>query len=187
MNITSTSDLAVYQKLKADLNPHEEVLWVGRPKNGVVFRPTDFFLIPFAVFWTGFAVFWETSVNEAGAPLLFGLWGIPFVLIGVYLLVGRFFYEYYQRRNSFYAVTKTRVILRQEIFPKSTKSLALDGLGVVELSERAGGVGDVVFQGQAPVTTRNRGVPPKFDNIADAARVYRMIAEAQAASQKSGD
>jgi len=187
MKMTSANDLKVYEKLQSDLSPGENVLWVGRPRDGVVFRASDFFVIPFSLVWTGFAVFWEMSAYALGAPLFFLLFGVPFLIIGLYLIVGRFFYEYYQRQNSSYAVTKSRVILKQDIFPKSTKSLALAGLGVVELAERAGGVGDITFQDPATVArSRNRSQPPRFDNIPDAAAVYRLIVEAQADARKDG-
>ena len=45
-----------------NLLPGEQILWSGGPADGVLFFPRDALLIPFSVFWLGFAIFWESSV-----------------------------------------------------------------------------------------------------------------------------
>jgi hypothetical protein len=37
----------------------ERVLWEGRPATGLLLRPIELFLIPFGLFWGGFAVAWN--------------------------------------------------------------------------------------------------------------------------------
>lgn len=64
------------------LGSNERVLWVGNPtRQLVVFRGSDVFVIPFTLIWGGFALIWNLDVWVSGAPLLFRLWGLPFLLI----------------------------------------------------------------------------------------------------------
>ena len=82
----------VEQKLRPELSSGEHLLWSGVPSQGLRFRPADVFMVPFSLMWGGFAIFWEYSVvSSKGAPVFFTLWGIPFVLVGLNMIFGRFF------------------------------------------------------------------------------------------------
>jgi hypothetical protein len=85
----------------AVLAPGEDVLWTGTPKQGFMLHPFDALLIPFSLLWAGFAIFWETMAIKTGAPMFFWLWGVPFVLVGIYMTIGRFFYDRYVRARTF--------------------------------------------------------------------------------------
>ena len=91
----------------------EFVLWKGKPDKGAVFTSQDAFLIPFSIFWCGFAIFWEVTATSNGAPFFFSLFGIPFVLIGLYITVGRFFHASYLRKRTFYVITNKKIIRRR--------------------------------------------------------------------------
>jgi hypothetical protein len=176
-----------------ELGPSEQLLWCGRPRQGVVFRAADTFMIPFSVMWGGFAIFWEASALAMGAPLFFALWGVPFVLFGLYIMLGRFWVDARQRAATAYGVTSERVVIVSGVFVRGVKSLSLDTLTDVSLTERARGGGTVAF-GTLPFMhwmSAGAGWPglghqgaPSFD-LADGAReVYEVIRAAQRAARR---
>ena len=90
-------DLRDQFDLQGYLGPGEKLLWSGQPEAGLKLRGSDAIVIPFSLMWAGFALFWEYSVLGTNAPLFFKLWGIPFVLVGLYMVVGRFFVDAWMR------------------------------------------------------------------------------------------
>lgn len=106
------ADLEAQNRVAGELESGERLLWSGRPGSRWLY-PQDALLIPFSLMWGGFAIFWEASVlSNSGArdSMIFPLWGVPFVLAGLYLMVGRFFARRWLRRRTLYAVTDQRVI-----------------------------------------------------------------------------
>ena len=177
------------QKLRPELGRDERLLWAGMPGQGLRFRGSDWLMVPFSLLWGGFAFFWEFSVTSVGnAPLVMKLWGIPFVLMGFYITVGRFFADSFQRARTDYGVTDQRVIIVDGLFGRRVKSLALAGLADISLSERSDGSGTITFgAGTGPASwlggyawpgMRHRQ-PPAFEMIPDARRIYTLIREAQ--------
>jgi len=65
------------------LLPGESIVWSGEPVRHRLFRGEDAFLIPFSLFWGGFAIFWEASaLRAAGSDAGFAVSGLPFVAVG---------------------------------------------------------------------------------------------------------
>jgi hypothetical protein len=145
----------------------ERVLWQGQPVAGIMFTVADVFLVPFSLLWGGFAFFWEWSVTRTdGAPIFFSLWGVPFVLAGLYLIVGRFFIDAWIRGRTYYAVTNRRIlILRTGPFSKFT-ALAIDRLPELSLDEKATGIGTIRFQSTPgwPYSRNFSGWSPALDS-----------------------
>lgn len=167
----------------------EHTLWWGRPRQGLVLRGTDMFAIPFSLLWCGFAIFWETSVvSSEKAPGFFALWGIPFVVVGLYMVIGRFFAESLQRSKTYYALTADRVLIVSGVFSRTVKSLSLNTLSDVTLTEGRDGKGTITFGPQSPFGSMFGGPSswpgvqqqlPRFDLIDDAKGVYEKIRSAQ--------
>jgi hypothetical protein len=165
------------------LNGSERLLWSGAPRQGFMLRRSDAFAIPFSIFWGGFAIFWEGSVIKSNGPLFMKLWGIPFVLVGLYITIGRFFYDAWGRSVTTYAVTSERILIASR--GKET-SLALRTLSELTLESRSDGSGTIAFGSPASYASGSRrfdmsGTPqvPSFEGIPDAVTVHTLIQRAQ--------
>lgn len=185
------------QAVRAQLESGEQLIWHGQPRQGLLLRPSDAFMIPFSLLWGGFAIFWETTVILTGAPVFFWLFGIPFVIIGLYLIFGRFFTDARARTHTFYGVTNDRIIITSGKHAKRTQSLSLSTLGDITLDERADGTGTITFAaanplgrfgnfGAMPGVGTGRQTPPSFEMIPQAKKVYEMIRGAQRRLHSAG-
>ena len=175
-------------EVQKHIEPRERVLWSGQPRQGVMLRGSDVFLIPFSLLWGGFVIFWEYSVLTQGAPLFFALFGVPFVVIGIYLIVGRFYVEAKQREKTFYAVTSERVLIISGLLQQKVKSLALRTLSDVSVTESKDGSGSISFGHSFPFASLFGGMfwpgtgqfsGPRLDTINNSKQVYQLIREAQ--------
>jgi hypothetical protein len=103
------------------LDAGERLLWEGYPSQRLfVLTKQDAVLIPFSILWGGFALFWNVGVWVAGAPLFFSLFGLPFLAVGAYMTVGRFYHDRYLRRHTVYALTDRRAFIASSAFGKRT-------------------------------------------------------------------
>ncbi|MGE3241339.1 MAG: PH domain-containing protein [Pirellulales bacterium] len=174
------------------MHEREQLLWAGKPPDGILFRPIDLLLVPFSLMWGGFAIFWELTVINAKAPLFFKFWGMPFVLIGLYLIFGRFFVDAWQRAKTFYGVTSERILIRSGLWNRTTQSLNLKSLPEIVLSERSSGGGTITF-GPSNIFSQmqNPGAgwpswgpkPTAIELAVDARQVYQIICEARRKEQ----
>lgn len=170
-----------------ELGPREELLWSGRPRLGLMLYPTDAFAIPFSLLWGGGAIFWEVSAIMNGAPLFLVLWGIPFVVIGLYLMIGRFFLDARQREQTYYGVTTERVVIVSGLSTRCVNSLTLDTLAEISLDERSDGSGIISFGASSlrrpRVAKAWQGMGqqriPTFNLNEQAREVYELIRSAQ--------
>ncbi|HEY0098484.1 MAG TPA: PH domain-containing protein [Pyrinomonadaceae bacterium] len=177
------------QAVRAQLESGEQLIWSGQPRQGLLLRPSDAFMIPFSLLWGGFAIFWEVSAILSGAPIFFWLFGVPFVLIGLHLIFGRFFTDARTRTHTFYGLTNDRIIITSGKHGKRVQSLSLSTLSDISLDERGDGSGTITFApaspfgrwsnfGALPGATRGQ-TPPSLEMIPQARKVYEMIRGAQ--------
>jgi hypothetical protein len=177
--------------IRNELAAGERLLWTGRPRQGIVLRPADIFFISFSLMWGGFAIFWEVGVLASGAPWFMSIWGIPLVLIGLYIIFGRFLVDARQRASKFYAVTSERVLIVSGVFAQKVRSLDLDAIGDVSLTERRNGAGTITLS-QVPHYWWSSGMEwpglasldiPRFELAGEARQVYEIIRSARRAAK----
>lgn len=178
--------------VNGELTSGERVLWQGRPDASRWLMAQDWYLIPFSLMWGGFAVFWEAGVlssRSARSTVIFPLWGVPFVVIGVYLIFGRFFVRHRILKATRYAITDERVIevsrsltgaqrmksvwLRS--YPPIDKKIGGNGRGTLWIGQFPVGrsfAADPGWPGAGRMTTN--GVI--FADIGDAAEVAALLA-----------
>lgn len=125
-------------------------------------------------------------VLNSKAPL-FALFGAPFVLIGLFFVVGRFFLDAWLRAKTCYAVTDRRILIARSgrYGFADFKALRLDQLQEASLRELSDGRGTIIFGRPVPDSS-NRGAAngamigalsptAQFIGIDDARHVYDLI------------
>jgi len=194
-------DPEVSMRLQPELLSGESVLWAGRPNPNVVFHSDDWYMIPFSLLWGGFAIFWEAGVlgywghNAKGTPSIFmAIWGIPFIVIGQYLIWGRFLYDAWLKRRTYYVVTDRRVLILQEGWKRKTSFVYLDAIPTIEREGTENGT--LWFGPKYPVLagrgqkTRSWsrfsvGDVPVFADVEDVESLYRLVLDLRERASRS--
>ncbi len=184
------------EPVRRELTDGERLLWSGIPQSGLRLRPSDTFLIPFSLLWTAFAIFWEYNVLRAHdigvgtqpTPWFLALWGVPFILIGLQMVIGRFFADAWMRARTKLAVTDRRILILTHVVSTRVRSLELRTLSEMNLQEGSGGRGTITFGPAAGMMAApgwsnvNRRLAPAFEGIEQVRQVYETIQSAVKAS-----
>ncbi len=138
-------------EIKRELFQDERLLWSGCPHRGIVLRLADVLLIPFSLVWGGFAIAWEIDVIVGRGPLIMQLFGLPFVVIGCYLILGRFFVDAYIRSRTHYGVTNERILIVSGFLHQSVNSISIAMLTDFSLVEKRDGTGSISIGPRHPL------------------------------------
>jgi hypothetical protein len=175
--------------IRAELRQDERLLWSGQPPQGLRLQTADAWLIPFSLLWGGFVIFWEASAIRIGAPLFFVLWGVPFIVVGLYFIFGRFWVDAKQRAATYYGITDSRIIIVSGLFSRSIRSLNIRTLTEVSLTKRRDGSGTIYFGPMSSLYAwwggaswspgMSRYMPPSIEVESNVQEVYDRIMAAQ--------
>lgn len=171
-------------RVRQELGPDEQLLWYGRPGQGILFRPADRFclLLDLIAFGFGFALLWRFSADSADDPAFF-LFPFVFALLGLYRLLGRFLVDAAERKRVIYALTSERLLIIYSVFQSGVKSVRLKTLGEMTVTERIDGTGTIIFGRPPRVYPRYVEPPtPAFDDIANVRDVYEQLRQARKAA-----
>jgi hypothetical protein len=167
-----------------ELTPGERIIWSGKPQQGLLLRSSDIFFIPFSLLWGGGAFFWGYTVITDYGPSLLSLFGIPVMLLGIYVIVGRFFVDAALRGKTYYALTNERAIIVSGFLNRNVQSINLKTLTEVNNSTRRNGKGTITFgpshlmswfYGGGGLPFGARYQTPAFEMIEDVQSVYLQI------------
>jgi hypothetical protein len=163
----------------------DKIRWSGTPNTGIKFQRSDIIAIPLSFLWCGFAIFWESMAFRGNAPFFFRLWGVPFVLFGLYMVAGRFFWDAYVRANTAYALTDDSALILRRGFGGGISVVNLPNIANIDLELSPDGSGTISFGGvpnpwQGSWFGQSRGpVIPQFRYIPAAAAVFERCKAAQ--------
>ncbi len=174
MPALSDTDLRTLDRF---LDDDETVQWAAQPQRRLAVGTAAEFGV--AVGWTGFAVFWTfiaTLMGGAQGPAAggifnyFGLFGIPFILVGLFLLAQPFLRARVAART-IYVVTDRRAVVA---FPESggmtVRTVPLGLFRTMQLTRRPDGSGTIRLDTDTPGKTNALGryTPPfDFENVPD--------------------
>ena len=169
-----------------ELLSDEKIIWTGKPEESKLFSKFDIFLVPFSLLWGGFAIFWELTSITMGAPFFFSLFGLPFVLMGLYFIFGRFIYKRYKKRNIYYAVTNQRVLVVTKLRNKNIQASFIKNIPTINKYKNSLGLGSIRFGNSHFFTSMygNMGMDffgfddkevINFYDIEDVDRVYKIV------------
>ncbi|MGB9928893.1 MAG: hypothetical protein ACPK85_10895 [Methanosarcina sp.] len=127
-----------------ELLRNEQVLWMGQPEKSGIFSREDLFFIPFSLFWLSITTSIGIMFLSSGElfPILFVL---PFLLVGLYLLIGRIIHKRYLKKRTYYVVTNQRVLILTNLFSRNLQSEFINNIPVINKTVRKDGIGTIQF------------------------------------------
>jgi len=197
----TTIDPRAAMKVQTEMVSAEKVYWAGMPNPRVIFHSDDWAAIPFTLIWTAFFVFWEAAAlgiwgrasRWEGTDLFMALWGIPFLIVGNYMVWGRFLVDTWLKRRTYYGVTNRRILILQEGWKRKTNWIYLEAIPTIEREGTARGT--LWFGKKYPVIAgrhqKTRSFSrfdvsdmPVFADIDDVDGVQRLVQELRENARK---
>jgi hypothetical protein len=165
----------------------ERLIWWDRPDPvGFAKRDLNFGTL-FGVFFFLFAIFWMTQASRAPGP--FFLFGVPFVLVGLWM-VSTPLRAYWSAGRTVFALTDRRALI---LTGGKVAARPLEHMSFVETEAHADGRGDVLFLNEpasyGPDNWNNQARMRKsgFIAVADAERVAHEMLKLMEARRTSAN
>lgn len=154
----------------------EHILWTGKCEKGAGLkaRGVNGLILLFPIFWLSFACLWTLLASLGGG--FFGLFGIPFIIIGVAMIKKALFHG-----NSSYAITNRRIM---ENNGNNISAETLDNIVNITVFADGNNKGYIKYsvKGNAYQPNGANNLPgiayKGFFGINDPNRVYRILSDA---------
>lgn len=160
--------------------------WTGQPCSGLLFRRSDVYFIPISVIFFSIGVFAESTAIMSRDPIGRGFAAV-FVVIGAYLLFGRFIWDAYARSKTYYGLTSDSAIIvragsssAQRIYLPAVQqlgfTLSANGSGTISFGDSAR---SLYWYPNAYANWAGGPLAPSFEGIPDARHVYDLCVSGQ--------
>lgn len=165
--------------LQQELDAGERMLWSGRALPDLRLESGNLLHSLFGFVFLGISIASLFAANKESTvfPVL---WTIPFVVGGLYVSVGHFFWSAFCRRYTEYAVTNQRVIVRRNLLSRTTQSIEYRKIRTITLTEKSDGSGTIQFgeSSGADAADAITSRATRMEAVADARLVYNIIRKA---------
>ena len=162
--------------IKTILMQGEAILWEGdgkAPKHLKAAATIKFF----AIFWLGFAILWTVTASFAGG--IMGLFGIPFIVVGIYLLMKK-------PAKPHYAITNMRVI---SLVNNNFNTIMLSEITSMRIEHQSDNTANIYFTTENPLPSNDEHelftLGGMISRIQDGDNVYNSIENAVYDSRKT--
>lgn len=106
-------DLYIDPSWDGILDPHERILWQGRPDSSTSFTAKNTGVALFGCAFAGFALFWMVMASQAGG--YFWMFGLLHFLVGVGIILSAIFGSAYLRKRTWYTLTNKRAMIGTQL------------------------------------------------------------------------
>ncbi len=160
---------------KTTLYSDEKIIWEGVGEYSKELNRGNNSGAPklFAVYWLGFSIFWTFLATVGGG--IFGLFGVPFIIIGVCLLKSN-------KQKPKFVLTNKRIITKIGGRDYYTR---LESIANASVNVRADGKGDILYFAENSLNENLTASGGIMNGIENADYVYTLFENAVYDSQKN--
>lgn len=123
--------------LEAELQPSERVLWIGRPKHGLLAHNRDLAFVLRGLLWVFLLLLVAQDVMFGPKPFVLSGRMIGEILLSAHLFVAFFVVFPLQRSHTYYALTDQRVIAVSGVLRRRVQSIYLPSRPSLRLTEES--------------------------------------------------
>lgn len=119
----------------------------------------------------------------------FSIFGIPFVIVGLYFIFGRYIFKSINKKHTYYAITNQRILIYSNLRSNNLQAEFIRQLPCINKNVNSNGIGTIKFGNLTFFSTMygNSGIDffggqytkdiPIFYDIKDVEKVYKIVNE----------
>ncbi|MGB9929950.1 MAG: hypothetical protein ACPK85_16395 [Methanosarcina sp.] len=170
--------LTDYNIFRNELLTDEKIIWAGKPETKFILKGEDVVLSLFGLVITGFlSLFFRGDFITSAALFEISIFTIMF-LAGLYYLFGRFIFDYYEKKRTFYAVTNQRVLIITNTYKKNVQAELISQIPALIKTVHKDDIGTIQFDNvkfDMSGESNEYIYPPAFKDIKNVDTIYKLI------------